>query len=121
MSKVWAISTSALPAAACKTIWARWTKRAARVRLRAKRAKSSCGSVVNHTLGALGMLIFNAQCASGCSYAAARSEEHTSELQSLRHLVCRLLLEKKKTHTKVNSKYQRKGILKETRKEAAAI
>src|SRR5437899_12971714 len=28
---------------------------------------------------------------------AARSEEHTSELQSLRHLVCRLLLEKKKT------------------------
>src|SRR5205814_9892565 len=27
---------------------------------------------------------------------AQRSEEHTSELQSLRHLVCRLLLEKKK-------------------------
>src|SRR5437899_7128166 len=30
------------------------------------------------------------------SRRAARSEEHTSELQSLRHLVCRLLLEKKK-------------------------
>src|ERR1035438_7524850 len=28
---------------------------------------------------------------------ASRSEEHTSELQSLRHLVCRLLLEKKNT------------------------
>src|SRR5471030_3478667 len=28
-----------------------------------------------------------------------RSEEHTSELQSLRHLVCRLLLEKKKKPT----------------------
>src|ERR1035438_3581787 len=28
--------------------------------------------------------------------AFTRSEEHTSELQSLRHLVCRLLLEKKK-------------------------
>src|SRR5262245_64892119 len=28
--------------------------------------------------------------------ADSRSEEHTSELQSLRHLVCRLLLEKKK-------------------------
>src|SRR5437899_3472350 len=28
--------------------------------------------------------------------AVERSEEHTSELQSLRHLVCRLLLEKKK-------------------------
>src|SRR5262245_63753777 len=26
---------------------------------------------------------------------AVRSEEHTSELQSLRHIVCRLLLEKK--------------------------
>src|SRR5262245_66445672 len=30
----------------------------------------------------------------------ARSEEHTSELQSLRHLVCRLLLEKKKKNNK---------------------
>src|SRR5438045_8100036 len=29
------------------------------------------------------------------SRSARRSEEHTSELQSLRHLVCRLLLEKK--------------------------
>src|SRR2546423_9887646 len=28
----------------------------------------------------------------------ARSEEHTSELQSLAYLVCRLLLEKKKKH-----------------------
>src|SRR5262245_63497387 len=34
-----------------------------------------------------------------------RSEEHTSELQSLRHLVCRLLLEKKK---KKKKKYKRK-------------
>src|SRR5438045_8329907 len=33
------------------------------------------------------------------SWSAARSEEHTSELQSLRHLVCRLLLEKKKKNT----------------------
>src|ERR1039458_263699 len=32
----------------------------------------------------------------GAAVAATRSEEHTSELQSLRHLVCRLLLEKKK-------------------------
>src|SRR5437899_9314160 len=29
-----------------------------------------------------------------------RSEEHTSELQSLRHLVCRLLLEKNKKYTR---------------------
>src|SRR5258705_9611981 len=33
---------------------------------------------------------------------SCRSEEHTSELQSLRHLVCRLLLEKKKK-TKLSS------------------
>src|SRR2546429_729876 len=32
----------------------------------------------------------------GGKLAAARSEEHTSELQSRLHLVCRLLLEKKK-------------------------
>src|SRR5262245_62993479 len=32
--------------------------------------------------------------------ALTRSEEHTSELQSLRHLVCRLLLEKKKEHNR---------------------
>src|SRR5256886_11280130 len=31
--------------------------------------------------------------------ASARSEEHTSELQSQSNLVCRLLLEKKKTST----------------------
>src|SRR5207253_10892491 len=34
--------------------------------------------------------------------AAARSEEHTSELQSRGHLVCRLLLEKKKKKTYKN-------------------
>src|SRR5205814_6737355 len=33
---------------------------------------------------------------------AVRSEEHTSELQSLRHLVCRLLLEKKKDFPHLN-------------------
>src|SRR3712207_8620910 len=37
------------------------------------------------------------------SVPAARSEEHTSELQSRQYLVCRLLLEKKKT----NSSYLR--------------
>src|SRR3712207_7651696 len=32
-----------------------------------------------------------------------RSEEHTSELQSRQYLVCRLLLEKKKNLTKINT------------------
>src|ERR1039458_10807046 len=43
--------------------------------------------------------------ASSRSWAAprARSEEHTSELQSLRHLVCRLLLEKKKQQKRRSS------------------
>src|SRR3712207_7037896 len=34
-----------------------------------------------------------------------RSEEHTSELQSRQYLVCRLLLEKKKTQHKSNTFY----------------
>src|SRR5947199_5251559 len=36
----------------------------------------------------------------------ARSEEHTSELQSLRHLVCRLLLEKKKKNKITTTQHQ---------------
>src|SRR2546425_2877168 len=38
-----------------------------------------------------------------CIYTGDRSEEHTSELQSLAYLVCRLLLEKKKK--KIKSQY----------------
>src|SRR5258708_30161061 len=34
-----------------------------------------------------------------------RSEEHTSELQSPDHLVCRLLLEKKKNHIQLNRRH----------------
>src|SRR5258708_10529899 len=36
-----------------------------------------------------------------------RSEEHTSELQSPDHLVCRLLLEKKKKHTHTQVRQRR--------------
>src|SRR2546430_17063448 len=39
--------------------------------------------------------------------AISRSEEHTSELQSQSNLVCRLLLEKKKTHHSMQSTEQR--------------
>src|SRR6266508_6898990 len=35
------------------------------------------------------------------SHGPSRSEEHTSELQSRGHLVCRLLLEKKKKNRKI--------------------
>src|SRR2546425_12206694 len=36
------------------------------------------------------------KCIRSCHWQQLRSEEHTSELQSLAYLVCRLLLEKKK-------------------------
>src|SRR5438045_6619922 len=44
----------------------------------------------------LGIDLDNRRISLGHKQVLDRSEEHTSELQSLRHLVCRLLLEKKK-------------------------
>src|SRR5215213_11453183 len=44
--------------------------------------------------------------------ACARSEEHTSELQSLTNLVCRLLLEKKKKNPIKNAFKKKKKIKK---------
>src|SRR5437660_6417889 len=46
-----------------------------------------------------------AYCAVGVNRLSLRSEEHTSELQSRGHLVCRLLLEKKKK-TQKNLKHK---------------
>src|SRR5438093_9702638 len=43
-----------------------------------------------------------------CRFVQSRSEEHTSELQSLTNLVCRLLLEKKKKQTTETQKIQTK-------------
>src|SRR5205823_14175521 len=42
--------------------------------------------------------------AASCARFEGRSEEHTSELQSLAYLVCRLLLEKKKKKKKIKTK-----------------
>src|SRR2546429_2355569 len=47
-------------------------------------------------------------------YAADRSEEHTSELQSRLHLVCRLLLEKKKNTVRSLSPARRYGVDRRT-------
>src|SRR5207244_12845651 len=44
---------------------------------------------------------------------SARSEEHTSELQSPDHLVCRLLLEKKKKKQKTKNNIQKHNKLKQ--------
>src|SRR5437899_7327538 len=55
------------------------------------------GSAVRCFLGPDGATVrcvFSLNCTTVCRVLSPRSEEHTSELQSLRHLVCRLLLEK---------------------------
>src|SRR5216684_3256125 len=67
----------------------------------------------------LGKAVLSNAMPSGITNAApapcARSEEHTSELQSRLHLVCRLLLEKKKKQTypflKLNKKKKKKTTL----------
>src|SRR3712207_7332508 len=41
----------------------------------------------------------------GVTRRSARSEEHTSELQSRQYLVCRLLLEKKKKQSSLKQNY----------------
>src|SRR2546422_8112243 len=46
--------------------------------------------------------------------AEGRSEEHTSELQSRLHLVCRLLLEKKKRKTRGSESARRTSNLRPT-------
>src|SRR2546425_1663470 len=48
------------------------------------------------TSGLLAIWMFRPQHHQACVEIVRRSEEHTSELQSLAYLVCRLLLEKKK-------------------------
>src|SRR5437016_7208424 len=53
---------------------------------------------------------------SGGQTRMERSEEHTSELQSLTNLVCRLLLEKKKTKIKTKQNQPKKKEQKENEK-----
>src|SRR5205809_5208673 len=55
------------------------------------------GSFVRMLPGTAACVVGSYSCVPG-SNAEKRSEEHTSELQSRLHLVCRLLLEKKKTY-----------------------
>src|SRR5690554_6994052 len=60
-----------------------------------------------HFLGLENVLALRGDPAAGTKRFVPRSEEHTSELQSRPHLVCRLLLEKK-------NKKKRKNIDEET-------
>src|SRR5947199_8546071 len=57
---------------------------------------SICAYKKGHTYVQLAATPKSLRSAACSNFNATRSEEHTSELQSLRHLVCRLLLEKKK-------------------------
>src|SRR2546423_6556557 len=57
---------------------------------------------LNLATGVAGQIVLGQAALMG---AGARSEEHTSELQSLAYLVCRLLLEKKKTTEYAQPKY----------------
>src|SRR2546427_2518124 len=65
------------------------------VHLAAKRLGAGCAALVLAAFGGAEMRLV----LEGAALArqGARSEEHTSELQSQSNLVCRLLLEKKKT------------------------
>src|SRR5438552_10802030 len=58
--------------------------------------------------------VASATAAATVGVSAGRSEEHTSELQSPDHLVCRLLLEKKKYNPLLLPRHQRQR-LQETR------
>src|SRR5687768_18098482 len=58
-------------------------------RNRTKKSNGPLAADQSHFTGALGSRISS-------NSSGTRSEEHTSELQSRLHLVCRLLLEKKK-------------------------
>src|SRR5258706_5451031 len=62
------------------------------LRVLAKKAFAVVGAVI----GREGLELAIDGLAEGALQHAGRSEEHTSELQSLTNLVCRLLLEKKK-------------------------
>src|SRR5260221_4131316 len=62
-------------------------------------SRATCGSSRSSREGHDDRLASLARGAAGATARCARSEEHTSELQSHSDLVCRLLLEKKKTLT----------------------
>src|SRR5205814_10527698 len=71
---------------------------------RGRRRISSCG-VSSKRAAALSLTVIVSSFFAASTLARrrtrrSRSEEHTSELQSLRHLVCRLLLQKKNNRCK---------------------
>src|SRR5205823_7160828 len=81
-----------LPSTACATNSARSLAVARGEAFASDTALSSCDHSLSRTSAPLPV----APCNLSTQATSPRSEEHTSELQSLANLVCRLLLEKKK-------------------------
>src|SRR5438874_8471925 len=75
-------------------------------RSRASPASSNCQPPLSEEGEAPSTLLPLGTIQNGGSRALARSEEHTSELQSRRDLVCRLLLEKKKISVSSHRPYE---------------
>src|SRR5437879_11578465 len=69
----------------------------------------SCTSLRPHFFSAAGL-------SKNLIHASARSEEHTSELQSPMYLVCRLLLEKKKQNNKLTPQPDNDHLRRDERK-----
>src|SRR5437899_10020158 len=74
----------------------------AKLRVRSQRARSSSSSAASGRSSTI-VAVSRTFSARTSSPGDDRSEEHTSELQSLRHLVYRLLLEKKKQPTQLSN------------------
>src|SRR2546429_707781 len=70
---------------------------------------STCGSKCGVKSGRTAMLSSCDSLTISWLDSRARSEEHTSELQSRLHLVCRLLLEKKNTLTRLTPRSERRS------------
>src|SRR5690242_21194214 len=77
-----------------RSVWPRRSRSCSRRGTALQPSTSRCSASTPSKLGAPDSLGFPCRCTRRC--ALARSEEHTSELQSHVNLVCRLLLEKKK-------------------------
>src|SRR5438045_6378360 len=72
--------------------------------------RTTASATARSSPGGLGIAASSRNSDSASLSGCTRSEEHTSELQSLRHLVCRLLLEKKKNNKQTPNPYGTRGL-----------
>src|SRR2546430_11653202 len=72
-------------------------------------------------LESLSIVVYSQPVTSATSATSARSEEHTSELQSQSNLVCRLLLEKKKKDIARRGMGERNAYLHPTEEHFSAV